>query len=47
LRDIKPLVAALAGELWRTSGLHGIVDARKNDKPVMIVLLNGHPFGCT
>jgi hypothetical protein len=32
---------------WRTSVLHGIVDAQKNDKPVMIVLMNGHPLGCT
>ena len=32
---------------WRTSVLHGIVDAQKNDKAVMIVLLNGHPLGCT
>ena len=32
---------------WRTSVLHGIVDAQKCDKPVMIVLMNGHPLGCT
>ena len=32
---------------WRTSVLHGIIDAHKNDKPVMIVLMNGHPLGCT
>ena len=32
---------------WRASVLHGIVDAQKNDKPVMIVLMNGHPLGCT
>jgi hypothetical protein len=32
---------------WRTSVLHGIVDAQKIDKPVMIVLMNGHPLGCT
>ena len=32
---------------WRTSVLHGIVDAQKNDKAVMIVLMNGHPLGCT
>ena len=32
---------------WRTSVLRGIVDAQKNDKPVMIVLMNGHPLGCT
>jgi hypothetical protein len=32
---------------WRTSVLHGIVDAQKSDMPVMIVLMNGHPLGCT
>lgn len=32
---------------WRASVLHGIVDAQKNDKPVMFVLMNGHPLGCT
>jgi hypothetical protein len=32
---------------WRPSVLRGIVDAQKNDKPVMIVLMNGHPLGCT
>lgn len=32
---------------WRGSVLHGIVDAQKHDKPVMIVLMNGHPLGCT
>ena len=32
---------------WRTSVLRGIVDAQNNDKPVMIVLMNGHPLGCT
>ncbi len=32
---------------WRTSVLQGVVDAQKNGKPVMIVLMNGHPLGCT
>jgi hypothetical protein len=32
---------------WRASVLHGIVDAQKQDRPVMIVLMNGHPLGCT
>jgi hypothetical protein len=32
---------------WRTSVLHGIVDAQQNDSPIMIVLMNGHPLGCT
>jgi hypothetical protein len=32
---------------WRASVLHGVVDAQRQDKPVMIVLMNGHPLGCT
>ena len=32
---------------WRTSVLHGLVDAQKNDKPAIIFLMNGHPLGCT
>jgi hypothetical protein len=32
---------------WRASVLHGIVDAQKNDRPIMLVLMNGHPLGCT
>ena len=32
---------------WRTSVLRGVVDAQKKDRPVMIVLMNGHPLGCT
>ena len=32
---------------WRTSVLQGIIDAQRNDRPVMIVLMNGHPLGCT
>lgn len=32
---------------WRGSVLHGILDAQKNDKPLLILLMNGHPLGCT
>jgi hypothetical protein len=32
---------------WRNSVLRGVVDAQKNDRPVMMVLMNGHPLGCT
>jgi hypothetical protein len=32
---------------WRTSVLQGVVDAQRADRPVMIVLMNGHPLGCT
>jgi hypothetical protein len=33
--------------VWRASVLHGLVEAQKKDRPVMIVLMNGHPLGCT
>ena len=32
---------------WRTSVLRGVVDAQATDKPVMLVVMNGHPLGCT
>jgi hypothetical protein len=32
---------------WRTSVLRGVVDAQNSDKPVLILLMNGHPLGCT
>jgi hypothetical protein len=32
---------------WRTSVLRGVIDAQEKDRPVMIVLMNGHPLGCT
>jgi hypothetical protein len=32
---------------WRPSVLRGLVDAQKADRPLMIVLMNGHPLGCT
>jgi hypothetical protein len=32
---------------WRPSVLHGIADAQKNDKPLVVLLMNGHPLGCT
>jgi hypothetical protein len=32
---------------WRASVLRGIVDAQRNDRPIMLVLMNGHPLGCT
>jgi hypothetical protein len=33
--------------LWRASVLHGLVDAQKKDRPLLILLMNGHPLGCT
>ena len=50
LRDLvlpNPSEASYRKIPWRTSVLQGIVDAQKNDKPVMIYLMNGHPLGCT
>ena len=32
---------------WRTSILQGMVDGQKSDKPIMMLLMNGHPLGCT
>jgi hypothetical protein len=32
---------------WRPSVLHGIADAQKNEKPLVVLLMNGHPLGCT
>ena len=42
-----PSEASIRTIPWRTSVLQGIVEAQKNDKPVMIYLMNGHPLGCT
>lgn len=32
---------------WRTTFWQGVIDANKEDKPVMLFTMNGHPFGCT
>lgn len=32
---------------WRTTFWQGVIDANKEDKPVMLFAMNGHPFGCT
>ena len=32
---------------WRASVLQGVVDAQNKDKPLMLVLMNGHPLSCT
>lgn len=32
---------------WRTTFWDGVIDAQKEDKPVMLYAMNGHPFGCT
>ena len=32
---------------WHASVLDGFVEAQMADKPVMMVLMNGHPLGCT
>ena len=42
-----PSEASIRSIPWRTSILQGLVEAQKNDKPVMIYLMNGHPLGCT
>ena len=50
LRDFvlsNPSEASFQKIPWRTSVLQGIVDAQKNDKPVMSYWMKGHPLGCT
>ena len=32
---------------WRASVLHGLIDAQKQDKPILLFLMNGHPLGCS
>lgn len=32
---------------WRTTLWDGVIDAQKEDKPVLLYAMNGHPFGCT
>ena len=32
---------------WRTTLWDGVIDAQKEDKPIMLFAMNGHPFGCT
>ncbi len=32
--------------VWRTTFWQGVMDANKEDKPVMLCAMNGHPFGC-
>ncbi|MCA8917893.1 MAG: hypothetical protein KDB32_02340 [Planctomycetes bacterium] len=32
---------------WRSTFWDGVMDAQKEDKPIMLFAMNGHPFGCT
>ena len=32
---------------WRATVLQGVVEAQKQDKPILMFLMNGHPLGCT
>jgi hypothetical protein len=32
---------------WRESLLRGLLEAKREDKPVMLFAMNGHPLGCT
>jgi hypothetical protein len=32
---------------WRASVLHGLIDAQKHDRPLLLFLMNGHPLGCS
>jgi hypothetical protein len=31
---------------WRATFWDGVIDAQKEDKPIMLFAMNGHPFGC-
>ncbi|MCC6151136.1 MAG: hypothetical protein IT461_12865 [Planctomycetes bacterium] len=31
---------------WRNTLWDGVIDAQKEDKPVLLYAMNGHPFGC-
>ena len=32
---------------WRATFWDGVIDANKEDKPIMLFAMNGHPFACT
>ena len=32
---------------WRPSVWEGVLDAQKEDKPVLLWAMNGHPLACT
>jgi hypothetical protein len=32
---------------WRVTLWDAVCDAQKEDKPILLFAMNGHPFGCT
>lgn len=32
---------------WRVVFWDAVIDANKEDKPILLYAMNGHPFGCT
>ncbi|MEE9311103.1 MAG: hypothetical protein V3V10_01700 [Planctomycetota bacterium] len=32
---------------WQPTFWDGVIKAQKDDKPIMLYAMNGHPFGCT
>jgi hypothetical protein len=32
---------------WRVTLWDAVIDANKEDKPILLYAMNGHPFGCT
>lgn len=32
---------------WRATYWDAVIDAQKEDKPIMLFAMNGHPFACT
>ena len=50
IRDLvmpKPAEIAWRDIPWRATYWDAVCDAQKEDKPIMLFAMNGHPMGCT
>ncbi|MCH8274167.1 MAG: hypothetical protein IH851_05195 [Armatimonadetes bacterium] len=43
----KPAECRFEAIPWRTSLWSAVIDAQKEDKPILLWAMNGHPLGCT
>jgi len=48
----KEVLPTAAEEEWRKIDWHatlwdGVITGQKDEKPIMLFAMNGHPFGCT
>lgn len=48
----KEVLPTAAEEEWRKIDWHptlwdGVIKGQKDEKPIMLFAMNGHPFGCT